>query len=42
MTNHPDHEPRRTRIIVAAITGITAGISRAVASWLIEHLTTSR
>jgi hypothetical protein len=35
-----DPEPYRTRITLAVITGILAGTTRALTSWLIDHLTT--
>lgn len=34
-----DPEPYRTRITLAVITGILAGITRALTSWLLDHLT---
>jgi hypothetical protein len=38
---HPtEHEPRRTRITLAVITGVLAGATRALTSWLLDHLTT--
>ena len=44
MTRPPKHprstEPRRTRITLAVITGIIAGATRALTSWLLDHLTT--
>jgi hypothetical protein len=37
---HPcDPEPRRTRITLAVITGILAGVTRALTGWLLDHLT---
>ena len=45
MTRTPQHphgpEQHRTRITLAAITGIFAGATRALTDWLIQHLTTS-
>ena len=38
--NHGDPDKRRTRIALAAITGLYAGATRALADWLLEHLTT--
>jgi hypothetical protein len=39
-TQHPsDPEQRRTRITLAVITGTVAGATRAVISWLLDHLT---
>ena len=38
--DHADPDRRRTRIALAAITGLFAGATRALASWLLEHLTT--
>jgi hypothetical protein len=44
MTRSPqqprDPEPYRTRITLAVITGILGGTTRALTSWLIDHLTT--
>ena len=44
MTRPPHHprrpNERRTRITLAAITGLLAGTSRALAGWLLDHLTT--
>jgi hypothetical protein len=44
MTRAPQHptdpEPRRTRITLAVITGVVAGATRALTSWLLDHLTT--
>ena len=44
MTRSPQHphgpEQRRTRITLAVITGIFAGATRALAGWLLDHLTT--
>lgn len=34
---NPDN--RRTRLALAAITGLLAGATRAIVGWLIEHLT---
>jgi hypothetical protein len=31
---------RRTRLALAAITGLLAGATRALAGWLLDHLTT--
>ncbi|MFI1989069.1 hypothetical protein [Actinoplanes sp. NPDC020271] len=43
MTRSPQHpdgpQPRRTRIILAAITGILGGATRALTTWLLEQLT---
>ena len=33
-------DERRTRITLAVITGLVAGVTRAAASWLLDHLTT--
>lgn len=45
MTRSPQHprgpEERRTRITLAVITGLLAGATRALAGWLLEHLTNS-
>ncbi|MDG4834184.1 hypothetical protein O7627_33505 [Solwaraspora sp. WMMD1047] len=30
--------PSRTRVVLAALTGVLAGITRAVADWLLKHL----
>ena len=42
--NRPQHHStpnnHRTRIACAAVTGVFAGVSRAVANWLLDHLTT--
>ncbi|WP_167368180.1 hypothetical protein [Streptomyces agglomeratus] len=44
MTRSPQHPPgpdeRRTRITLAVIAGLLAGATRALAGWLLEHLTT--
>jgi hypothetical protein len=42
-TRHHDHrkQERRTHIIAAAVTGLLAGLIKAVATWLIDHLTTA-
>jgi hypothetical protein len=42
----PQHNPdrpneHRTRITLAAITGLLAGTARAVFSWLLDRLTTN-
>ena len=40
-TQHPnDPEQRRTRITLAVITGVLAGATRALTSWLLDHLAT--
>ncbi|SNS58068.1 hypothetical protein [Actinoplanes regularis] len=43
MTRSPqcprDPEQRRTRIALALITGALAGATRALAGWLLDHLT---
>jgi hypothetical protein len=45
MTRSPHHpsdpEQRRTQITLAVITGILTGVTRALTSWLLDHLTTS-
>ena len=38
--HHPSPE-RRTRITLAVITGLVAGVTRTAADWLLGHLTTS-
>jgi hypothetical protein len=44
MTRSPQHpsdpEQRRARFTLAVITGVLAGATRAVTSWLLDHLTT--
>ena len=47
MTQLQDHHGRRIRItfaavtgLVAAVTGLVAGATRAIASWLLNRLTT--
>jgi hypothetical protein len=44
MTGSPQHtrdpQQRRTRITLAVITGVVAGATRALAGWLLDHLTT--
>lgn len=44
MTRHPyrpsDPDERRSRIALAAITGVLAGATRALTGWLLDHLTT--
>jgi hypothetical protein len=44
MTRSPqyasDPEQRRTRITFAVITGLLSGATRALAGWLLDHLTT--
>jgi hypothetical protein len=38
--HHPDDRAeRRTRIALAVLTGLFAGATRAVADWLLHHLT---
>jgi len=43
MTSSSQHphgpEQRRTRITLAVVTGIFAGATRALTSWLLDHLT---
>jgi hypothetical protein len=45
MTRSPQNpdgpQPRRTRIILAVITGILAGVARALTTWLLDQLTAS-
>lgn len=44
MTRFPQHpngrEEHHTRITLAVITGVLAGATRALASWLLDHLAT--
>jgi hypothetical protein len=44
MARSPQHphgpEQRRTRITLAVITGIIAGATRSLTSWLLDYLTT--
>lgn len=43
MNRPPRHgrpDERRTRITLAVITGAVAGVTRAVSTWLLDHLTT--
>ncbi|WP_269058922.1 hypothetical protein [Catellatospora paridis] len=42
MTPTQDQPDRRTRITLAVITGFVAGATRAVADWLLDHLTNGR
>lgn len=37
---HPNTEPRRSRLTIAMITGVVTGASRALTSWLLDYLTT--
>ncbi|MFI6078974.1 hypothetical protein ACIA5C_46445 [Actinoplanes sp. NPDC051343] len=37
--DHSGPDKRRTRIALAAITGLVAGATRALTGWLLEHLT---
>jgi hypothetical protein len=36
--NHNQRRTTRTRLLIAAITGIAAGISRAVATFILDKL----
>ena len=38
-TPHPHRDLQRTRITLAVLTGIVAGATRALAHWLLDHLT---
>lgn len=44
MTRSPQYpdglEPCRTRITLAVITAVLAGVARALTSWVLDHLTT--
>ena len=43
MNRHPRHgrpAEHRTRLILAVITSVIAGATRAAATWLLDHLTT--
>ncbi len=41
MSQHQDHQRRdhRLRLTTAALTGLLAGVARAVTEWLLHHLT---
>ena len=42
MPTHDTAPSLRVRLALAAVTGIGSGAVRAIISWLLEHLTSSR